>query len=371
GAVTAQLNNQSAVAGGLGAGGGELAARYIAGQLFPGKTAEQLSESEKQQVSALSQLAAGLAGGLATGDTGGAVTAAQAGKNAVENNSLAGDKARESVKQSAEWWKTQVRNKLGENIASQLVNGLINASSETSDFVMLGGDTAFDLTAALATCATGGSYCGQAQSDLAKKDAGAAATLTAIMNGDAWEGIKSTTIKAANGDQKALESFAGVLSGALVSAKVLPSGGSSANVVGKSESAANAGKATSGAENAATYPKLKDDLVQQNLNNIAKQDPRLAAVVQGDNGKLNYGVGSSTKAEADRLGKIWVGDGARLTSDASGLMSADKTRVYRFPASKDNSSHATTGTQANFETYKINPVTGDKTKIGNGHLDIN
>ncbi len=88
GAVTAQLNNQSAVAGGLGAGGGELAARYIAGQLFPGKTAEQLSESEKQQVSALSQLASGLAGGLATGDTGGAVTAAQAGKNAVENNFL-------------------------------------------------------------------------------------------------------------------------------------------------------------------------------------------------------------------------------------------------------------------------------------------
>ncbi|EME9752361.1 hypothetical protein V1447_000827 [Serratia marcescens] len=49
-AVTAQLNNQSAAAGGLGAGGGELAARYIAGQLFPGKTAQQLSESEKQQV---------------------------------------------------------------------------------------------------------------------------------------------------------------------------------------------------------------------------------------------------------------------------------------------------------------------------------
>ncbi|CAI0711178.1 hemagglutinin repeat-containing protein [Serratia marcescens] len=88
GAVTAELNNQSAVAGGLGAGGGELAARYIAGQLYPGKTAEQLSESEKQQVSALSQLAAGLAGGLATGDTAGAVTGGQAGKNAVENNAL-------------------------------------------------------------------------------------------------------------------------------------------------------------------------------------------------------------------------------------------------------------------------------------------
>lgn len=142
-------------------------------------------------------------------------------------------------------------------------------------------------------------------------------------------------------------------------------------VAGKAESAAaNTGKVTSGAENTATYPKLKGELVQQNLHNIAKQDPRLDAVVKGDNGKLNYGVGSGTKAEADRLGKIWVGDGARLTSDKTGLMSADGTRVYRFPASKDNSSHAITGTQANFETFKIDPVTGDKTKIGNGHLDI-
>ncbi len=108
GAVTAQLNNQSAAAGGLGAGGGELAARYIAGQLFPGKTAEQLSESEKQQVSALSQLAAGLAGGLATGDTAGAVTGGQAGKNAVENNLLGGN----------EETQTKFVQEHGKNIAS-------------------------------------------------------------------------------------------------------------------------------------------------------------------------------------------------------------------------------------------------------------
>ncbi|CVB12638.1 Possible hemagglutinin (DUF638) [Serratia marcescens] len=82
------FNNQAGRGRGLGAGGGELAARYIAGQLFPGKTAQQLSESEKQQVSALSQLAAGVAGGLATGDTAGTVTGGQAGKNAVENNYL-------------------------------------------------------------------------------------------------------------------------------------------------------------------------------------------------------------------------------------------------------------------------------------------
>jgi len=88
GAITAQLSNQSALAGGLGAGGAELAAQEITKQMFPGKDAKDLTEREKQQVSALSQLAASLAGGITTGDTAGAITAAQTGKNAVENNYL-------------------------------------------------------------------------------------------------------------------------------------------------------------------------------------------------------------------------------------------------------------------------------------------
>ncbi|AVC43174.1 hypothetical protein AL520_30875 [Achromobacter xylosoxidans] len=93
GAVTAQLNGQSPLAGGLGAGGGELAARVVARQLFPGKDPDALSETEKQQISALSQLAAGIAGGLATGYAAGGVTGAQAGRNAVENNYLNADEA--------------------------------------------------------------------------------------------------------------------------------------------------------------------------------------------------------------------------------------------------------------------------------------
>ncbi len=91
GAITAQLNNQSAVAGAVGAGGGELAARVITEIRFPGRDINSLSEGEKQEVSALSQLAAGLAGGIASDSTAGAVTASQAGKNAVENNLLGGN----------------------------------------------------------------------------------------------------------------------------------------------------------------------------------------------------------------------------------------------------------------------------------------
>jgi len=91
GAITAQLNNQSAVAGAVGAGGGELAARVITEIRFPGRDISSLTEGEKQEVSALSQLAAGLAGGIASDSTAGAVTASQAGKNAVENNLLGGN----------------------------------------------------------------------------------------------------------------------------------------------------------------------------------------------------------------------------------------------------------------------------------------
>ncbi|MDB6375138.1 hemolysin [Photorhabdus bodei] len=132
------------------------------------------------------------------------------------------------------------------------------------------------------------------------------------------------------------------------------------------------GKATSGAENVATYPKLKEDLTKQNLNHIASQDPRLAAVIKGDNGKVNYGVGTGTRIDADRLGKIWVGDGARPTTDGTGLVSTDGTRVYRYPKEKPNApiSVNPTGVQANFETYAIHPITGQKVKTGDGHLNV-
>lgn len=89
------------------------------------------------------------------------------------------------------------------------------------------------------------------------------------------------------------------------------------------------GAASSGAENAALYPKLKDQLIQENLSNIAAQDSRLAAVVNGSGTKNpNFSIGQGTSSEANQLGKTWVGDGATKTSDGLGLISADGTRVY-------------------------------------------
>lgn len=89
GGAVAALQGNSAAAGAVGAGGGELAARAIANMLYPG--VDKLSEEQKQTVSVLASISAGLAGGIATGNSAGAATAAGAGKNAVENNALSDD----------------------------------------------------------------------------------------------------------------------------------------------------------------------------------------------------------------------------------------------------------------------------------------
>uniref|UniRef100_UPI0036D209CC VENN motif pre-toxin domain-containing protein n=1 Tax=Pantoea sp. sgz302252 TaxID=3341827 RepID=UPI0036D209CC len=91
GAAVAQASGGSALAGASGGAAGE----YIAQQLYPGVDRKDLSEEQRQTISALGTLAAGLAGGLAGDSAGSAVTGAQAGKNAVENNALSGKDAQE------------------------------------------------------------------------------------------------------------------------------------------------------------------------------------------------------------------------------------------------------------------------------------
>nr|WP_241197640.1 hemagglutinin repeat-containing protein [Pantoea agglomerans] len=84
GAVTSYAAGNAALAGASGAVMGE----YIAQQLYPGVKRSDLSEEQRQTISALGTLAAGLAGGVVGDSTADAVAGAQAGKNAVEQNHL-------------------------------------------------------------------------------------------------------------------------------------------------------------------------------------------------------------------------------------------------------------------------------------------
>ncbi|MEM6053005.1 VENN motif pre-toxin domain-containing protein [Erwinia sp. P7711] len=88
GAVLAQMSGNSASAGAAGAAGGELAARAIVAVMYPHTNISDLTESQKQMVSTLSGMAAGLAGGIAADSPAGGVVGVGTGKNAVENNEL-------------------------------------------------------------------------------------------------------------------------------------------------------------------------------------------------------------------------------------------------------------------------------------------
>ncbi|XKM14526.1 VENN motif pre-toxin domain-containing protein [Orbaceae bacterium ac157xtp] len=88
GAAVAKLQGNSAIAGGAGAVTGEVVADIICDKLY-GKEVKDLTEAEKENISALTQLATGLATVASTGgDLNATGTAVAAGKNAVENNYL-------------------------------------------------------------------------------------------------------------------------------------------------------------------------------------------------------------------------------------------------------------------------------------------
>ena len=83
----AAAQNKNAMVGATGAATGELVG-MMATQLYH-KDASQLTEGEKETVSTLATLAAGLAGGLTGDSTAEVLAGAQTGKTVVENNLLA------------------------------------------------------------------------------------------------------------------------------------------------------------------------------------------------------------------------------------------------------------------------------------------
>ncbi len=99
-AALAAASGRDAASAAAGAAVGELAGK-IAVDGF-GKQVSELSEEEKQTVSALATLASGLAGGLVGDSSTNAVAAAQAGKTTVENNLMGGGTEDGQVKAAQE-----------------------------------------------------------------------------------------------------------------------------------------------------------------------------------------------------------------------------------------------------------------------------
>ncbi|WP_329846362.1 VENN motif pre-toxin domain-containing protein [Stenotrophomonas sepilia] len=386
GALLAEANGGNAGTGAVSAAGGELAAKVLTNTLTGGNPAE-LSPKQKEMVLALSQAVGALASGLSGQDLAGIALNAGIAKNSVENNFLAEDQARvlkqqldecggdtscqktvrDVAKQLSERMDYELLSVCTANSASPACQAFVNAAVSYKYGLWPGELGLFDdlrrSSEALSSFAH--SINGRAYRELIFENGGIQPVYTLPQEHTVaalaeWTGNLDRTI-----DQYGLFSKESSAELGLGLAKVLFRKYGIVNMVG-----GNGGFGSGASGNAADYQKLKDALVAEDLRAIGARDPRLNIAVGGSGtSNPNFSVGRGTHAEAERMGKIWVGDGARRTSDGTGWISADGTRVYR-PPSEKLSELAVTGVQANFERYEINKITGARKKIGNGHMDI-
>ncbi|WP_239508716.1 hemagglutinin repeat-containing protein [Stenotrophomonas maltophilia] len=386
GALLAEANGGNAGTGAVSAAGGELAAKVLTNTLTGGDPS-RLSQEQKEMVLALSQAVGALAGGLSGQDLAGIALNAGIAKNSVENNFLAEDQARVMKQQLDECGSDTSCQKMVRDVAKQL--------SERMDYELLSVCTANSASPACQAFVNAavsykyGSWPGELGlfDDLGRSSE-ALSSFAHSMNGRAYRelifengGIQPVYILPQEHTVAALTEWTGNIDRTIDQyglfskessaelglglAKVLFRKYGIVNMVG-----GNGGFGSGASGNAADYQKLKDALVAEDLRAIGARDPRLNIAVGGSGtSNPNFSVGRGTHAEAERMGKIWVGDGARRTSDGTGWISADGTRVYR-PPSEKLSELAVTGVQANFERYEINKITGARKKIGNGHMDI-
>ncbi|MCX8579149.1 VENN motif pre-toxin domain-containing protein, partial [Gilliamella sp. B2717] len=129
GAVVAELQGNSGLAGGAGAVTGELAADIIRKQLY-GKDVKDLTEAEKQNISALAQLATGLAVASVGGDVGDVSTGIAAGKNAVENNLLSNERGVEKLNKENKKLYERIKDVVGYDEIDQLQKQYMNCQSD-------------------------------------------------------------------------------------------------------------------------------------------------------------------------------------------------------------------------------------------------
>lgn len=319
GGAVAALQGNSAASGAAGAATGELAAKAIAGMLYPDvKDLSTLSEEQKQTVSALATISAGMAGGLAGDSTGSAVAGGQGGKNAAENNSLALVARGCAV-------AAPCRTKVAEQLLEIGVKaGITGAVAKTLADKL----TADELDHLVTLEMMGNDEITSKYLNSLQNKYGSGSASNPNIGKDLTDGEKAELGGAGSGSPGGWEP----------------------------EDEENARSAES-------QPN-KSDVGNISSLPVEEQIGILRDAAKGNKG--NFGLGQATAKDANALGEAWVGPGYRVSSDGTAWVSSDGLRVYRPPSSKPNSPHATTGVQANFE-QKLTP-TGRP--ISNGHLDI-
>ncbi|QJE15612.1 two-partner secretion domain-containing protein [Avibacterium paragallinarum] len=393
-AVEFQVTGKDPLTGAIAGVTGEATAQYLTKALY-NKAPSELTASEKETISSLSQLAGGLAG---------AFTAKANGSSEKQGGSfLSGMAGAETAKRAVE------NNYLSSLDVEHFVQELEKAQKEGRDtkpiiekYQKISAENRQELLACNGNvlCESGHLYQMNAGAEEVERNLGFFSRMTVPYPNNLNENnriLLSTLV-----EQENANSFNQLSSGTKIGLSAIELGAaiggtglitkdslgkfklSNANansklpVVGKTgnyENQTSKIHISSGAENVALYPKLKEQLMTENLINIGKLDPTLQEVTSKLGSKLDYGIdGMRSVSESNRLGMLWVGENSTEMKERGkviGLISNDGTRHYRFPADKPKARLSVTKFQSNFETYKIDPISKNRIKIGNAHLDIN
>ncbi|MFQ1050087.1 hemagglutinin repeat-containing protein [Avibacterium paragallinarum] len=393
-AVEFQVTGKDPLTGAMAGVTGEATAQYLTKALY-NKAPSELTANEKETISSLSQLAGGLAGAFTAKANGSSekqgggflsgVAGAETAKRAVENNYLSSLDVEHFIQ---ELEKAQ---KEGRDTKPIIEKYQKISAENRQELLACNGNV---------LCESGHLYQMNAGAEEVERDLGFFSRMTVPYPNNLNENnriLLSTLVEQENANSfnqlssgtkfglSAIELGAAIGGTGLITKDSLgklklskTNANSKLPVVGKTE---NYDKQTStinissGAENVALYPKLKEQLMKENLINVGKTDPILQEITTKLGDKLNYGVsGTYSIAESNRLGKLWVGENPIEMTERGkviGLMSHDGTRRYRFPTDKPRARLSATKFQSNFETYKIDPISKEGTRIGNAHLDVN
>ena len=368
GAVEAYAGNRNVAAGAAGAAGGEAAAHFLASTLY-NKSPEKLSEEEKRTVSSLSQVAAGIAGGSLSDSSDGAIIAAKTAKDAVENNYLYNGEVNSLVKELAKAEKEgrdtkpifEKYAKLSEKNRQEILKLCGNNPACYIPHIQMmqsGDEAAYENFSYLRL----GTYF----NNLSRETQVKLSDFVELENGK----TRNQLPKSVHYATLALGAAEAVGLGGLALKTKLPKGANANEVlpvIGKTKGY-DLKSFNHEAHNFVNYEKYKQQLRQENLDNIAKLYPELSHAALGKN-NFTYKDKKFTKIQSDELGRAWVGPNYEVTSQG-GFISEDGTRRYRPATSKKNSSYAETGIQSNFERFYIDPITGSSKVESNLHLNI-
>lgn len=105
--------------------------------------------------------------------------------------------------------------------------------------------------------------------------------------------------------------------------------------------------------------------VNGSFSTFQKKELEINRRLQTKQGNFTFPF-QSTRAEADKLGKSWVGPNYRVSNNGTTWLNQQGDKIYRRPQWKKDIGK----TQANFQKGTKNPNSGKMIWESNGHLNI-